>query len=123
MLSMAIPVYFLVICTAYSASFDECGKTDGITASGNKAVEGETIAADDLPLGTKVEIEGHIYTVHDRFGGGYKGRIDIYKEKKSDCIRFGKQFKAARIVYMPEERPFEFSLPDASRIGCTSYYF
>ena len=82
MLSMAIPVYFLVICTAYSASFDECGKTDGITASGNKAVEGETIAADDLPLGTKVEIEGHIYTVHDRFGGGYKGRIDIYKEKR-----------------------------------------
>ena len=123
MLSMAIPVYFLVICTAYSASFDECGKTDGITASGNKAVEGKTIAADDLPLGTKVEIEGHIYTVHDRFGGGYKGRIDIYKEKKSDCIRFGKQFKAARIVYMPEERPFEFSLPDAGRIGYTNYYF
>ena len=123
MLSMAIPVYFLVICTAYSASFDECGKTDGITASGNKAVEGETIAADDLPLGTKVEIEGHIYTVHDRFGGGYKGRIDIYKEKKSDCIRFGKQYKAARIVYMPEERPFEFSLSDASRIRYTNYYF
>ena len=123
MLSMAIPVYFLVICTAYSASFDECGKTDGITASGNKAVEGETIAADDLPLGTKVEIEGHIYTVHDRFGGGYKGRIDIYKEKKSDCIRFGKQYKAARIVYMPEKEPFEFSLPDAGGIGYTSYYF
>ena len=49
--------------------------------------------------------------------------IDIYKEKKSDCIRFGKQYKAARIVYMPEKEPFEFSLPDASRIGYTSYYF
>lgn len=123
MLSMAIPVYFLVLCTAYSASFDECGKTDGITASGIKAIEGETVAADDLPLGTKIEIEGHIYTVHDRFGGGYKGRIDIYKEKKSDCIRFGKQFKAARIVYMPEKQPFEFSLPDVNAIGYTNYYF
>ena len=123
MLSMVIPVYFLVLCTAYSASFDECGKTDGITASGIKAIEGETVAADDLPLGTKIEIEGHIYTVHDRFGGGYKGRIDIYKEKKSDCIRFGKQFKAARIVYMPEKQPFEFSLPDVNAIGYTNYYF
>lgn len=123
MLSMVIPVYFLVLCTAYSASFDECGKTDGITASGIKAIEGETVAADDLPLGTKIEIEGHIYTVHDRFGGGYKGRIDIYKEKKSDCIRFGKQFKAARIVYMPEKQPFAFSLPDVNAIGYTNYYF
>ena len=123
MLSMVIPVYFLVLCTAYSASFDECGKTDGITASGIKAIEGETVAADDLPLGTKIEIEGHIYTVHDRFGGGYKGRIDIYKEKKSDCIRFGKQFKAARIVYMPEKQPFEFFLPDVNAIGYTNYYF
>ena len=123
MLSITIPVYFLVLCTAYSASFDECGKTDGITASGIKAVEGKTVAADDLPLGTQIEIDGTIYTVHDRFGAGHKGRIDIYKEQKSDCIRFGRQYKAARIVSIPKKETFEFVASGATRIGYTNYYF
>ena len=35
-----------VTVTAYTASFEECGKTDGITASGRQAIEGVTVAAD-----------------------------------------------------------------------------
>ena len=69
MLSAAIPTYFLVLCTAYSPSFEECGKTDGITASGIRAVEGETIAADDLPLGTKVEINGAVVSTENKIVG------------------------------------------------------
>ena len=103
MLSIAIPTYFLVLCTAYSPSFEECGKTDGITASGIRAVEGETVAADDLPLGTKVEINGEIYTVHDRFGAGHKNRIDIFKESQADCFKFGRQFAFARIISIPDQ--------------------
>ena len=110
MLSTAIPTYFLVLCTAYSPSFEECGKTDGITASGIRAVEGETIATDDLPLGTKVEINGEIYTVHDRFGAGHKNRVDIFKESQADCFKFGKQYAFAKIVSLPkEEVDFIFS--------------
>ena len=67
-----LPVYILVLCTAYTASFDECGKTDGITASGAKATINRTVAADDLPLGTRIRINGQEYIVEDRFGGGYK---------------------------------------------------
>lgn len=122
MLSTAIPTYFLVLCTAYSPSFEECGKTDGITASGIRAVEGETIAADDLPLGTKVEINGEIYTVHDRFGAGHKNRIDIFKESQADCFKFGRQFAFARIISIPEQEvDFSFNpFPNALAVG---YFF
>ena len=119
MLSIAIPTYFLVLCTAYSPSFEECGKTDGITASGIRAVEGETVAADDLPLGTKVEINGEIYTVHDRFGAGHKNRIDIFKESQDDCFKFGRQFAFARIISIPEQEvDFSFNpFPNALAAG------
>ena len=79
-----------VTLTAYTASVEECGKADGITASGTKATQGRTIAADHLPFGTHVEIDGHIYTVEDRFGGGYTDKIDIY---------FGRQQRVVRIYY------------------------
>lgn len=42
--------------TAYTASYEECGKTDGITASGVKATEGRTIACDFLAFGMQKEI-------------------------------------------------------------------
>lgn len=78
--------------TAYTASADECGgKTDGITASGEKAKEGVSISADNLPFYTKVLINGKIYTVHDRFGGDYQNRIDIYMQTKEEAVAFGRQ--------------------------------
>lgn len=97
-----IPIIAIVVCTAYTASVEECGKADGITASGVKAVQGRTIAADDLPFGTKVVIDGHEYVVEDRFGGEYKNRIDIYMDKKDDAWNFGRQTKSVKI-YLPKK--------------------
>lgn len=77
--------------SAYTSSDDECGKGDGVTASGRRATAGRTIAMDGVPFGTKVEINGHIYTVEDRFGGGYTNRIDIYMNSKKEAFRFGRQ--------------------------------
>lgn len=88
----------VVMCTAYTASVDECGKADGITASGTLCQQRRTIACDHLPFGTKVKIDGHIYTVEDRFGGGYTDRIDIYMETKEEAFRFGRQPKIIEIV-------------------------
>ena len=77
--------------SAYTASYEECGKSDGITASGVVAVEGVTIASDDLPFGTIVEVNGHSYVVQDRFGGGYRNRLDIYHESVSRANNFGRR--------------------------------
>lgn len=88
-----------VTLTAYTASVEECGKADGITASGTKATQGRTIAADHLLFGTLVEIDGHLYTVEDRFGGGYTNKIDIYFNEYADAINFGRQQRVVKVYY------------------------
>lgn len=97
-----LPVYVLVLCTAYTSSFEECGKTDGITACGLLAVQGVTVAADDLPFGTEVIINNQRYIVQDRFGGGHKNRIDIYMNNKEDALKFGRQYHFVEIVNKEE---------------------
>ena len=93
-----LPVYILILCTAYTAAFDECGKTDGITACGQPAIQGVTVACDGLPFGTEVVIDGHTYIVQDRFGGNYgKSKIDIYMYKKEDALKFGRQVKIVEV--------------------------
>ena len=92
------PTLLFVICTAYTAAFDECGKTDGITACGQPAIEGVTVACDGLPFGTEVVIDGHTYIVQDRFGGNYgTSKIDIYMNKKEDAFKFGRQVKIVEV--------------------------
>jgi 3D (Asp-Asp-Asp) domain-containing protein len=81
--------------TAYSATYEDCGKTDGITKSGVKAVEGITIAADwsVLPKGTKVYIDGlpGVRIVQD-IGSKIKGKhIDVFMNDRQSSANFGKQ--------------------------------
>ena len=94
----SFPTILFVICTAYTAAFDECGKTDAITASGVRAIQGVTVACDGLPFGTEVVIDGHTYIIQDRFGGNYgKSKIDIYMYKKEDALKFGRQVKIVEV--------------------------
>ena len=86
--------------TAYCACSKCCGKTDGITASGVKATEGVTVAADTrtLPFGSKILIGGHEYTVQDT-GGAIKGnRIDVYFDSHQKALEFGVQYKEIYLV-------------------------
>lgn len=78
--------------TAYCACAKCCGKTNGITASGKKAVSGHTVAApSNFPFGTKLEINGKIYTVEDR-GGAIQGkRLDIYFDSHQEALNFGRK--------------------------------
>ncbi len=82
--------------SAYTASIEECGKDDGIGAYGVKMQIG-MVASDDLPQGTWVEIKGKYYVVQDRFGGGYKNRIDIYMEDYREAIHFGRQYIIVKV--------------------------
>lgn len=86
---------------AYNRPVDKYGNEIVLTASGERAVEGVTIAADwsVLPKGTEVEIEGYgTYIVHDK-GGSIKGnRIDIYFSNHQAAKQFGVQYVKLRIV-------------------------
>lgn len=68
-----------------------CGAyANGITASGAPCVEGVTCACDCLPIGTRVNVDGAIYTVQDRFGS-FDGshRIDIYVDSHERALALG----------------------------------
>ena len=93
-------VKFVVNASAYTAAADECGKSDGITASGKKVKENETLACPkSFPFGTKVRIEGYgTYICQDR-GGAIKGnKVDIYMETKAQAFAFGRRNLVAEIV-------------------------
>ena len=68
------------------------------------------------------EINGEIYTVHDRFGAGHKNRIDIFKESQADCFKFGRQFAFARIISMPEQE-VDFSFNPFPNALVAEYFF
>jgi len=55
------------------------------------------IAMDEYPLGTRVEINGEMYVVADRFGGGYTGRIDIFMPERKDALQFGRKTMTVKI--------------------------
>lgn len=91
---------FIINASAYTAAADECGKSDGITASGLMVREKETIACPpQFPFGTKLKIEGMgTYMCQDR-GGAIKGNhIDIYMETKKEAFAFGRRNLLAEVV-------------------------
>lgn len=86
--------------SAYTAAADECGKSDGITASGLRVKENKTLACpQQYPFGTKVKISGMgTYICEDR-GGAIKGnKFDIYMETKKQAFAFGRRHLEAEVV-------------------------
>jgi 3D (Asp-Asp-Asp) domain-containing protein len=91
---------FTINASAYTAATDECGKNDGITASGLKVKENRTLACPQaFPFGTKVQIEGVGTLVCEDRGGAIKGNhFDIYVETKKEAFAFGRQNLLAEVV-------------------------
>jgi len=91
---------FQINASAYTAAADECGKSDGITASGVKVKESRTLACPPaFPFGAKIKIEGHgTYVCEDR-GGAIKGNhFDIYMQTKKEAFTFGRRILLAEVV-------------------------
>lgn len=86
-----------VTLTAYSAHYASTGKKEGdpgygITASGTKVKEGQTIAVDPdvIPLGWWVYIQGIGFRRAEDTGSAVKGKkIDIYFENEKYAQKFG----------------------------------
>ncbi len=91
---------FVINASAYTASLDETGKTDGITASGVKVKENRTLACPPaFPFGVRVKIDGYgTYVCEDR-GGAIKGNhFDIYMQTKREAFAFGRRNLLAEVV-------------------------
>lgn len=84
--------YVNVKCTAYNEGNDLCPSTT--MANGEEVYVG-AVAYNDVPLGTKVEIDGVVYTVCDRVG--YDGVLDIYMDSLDACYDFGVQYKTVKV--------------------------
>ncbi len=85
--------------TAYCPCEKCCGAyANGYTATGAKATQGVTIAADPdvLPMGTEIELDGHTYTVQDTGGAIAGNRLDLYFDRHEDALQWGVREKVVR---------------------------
>ena len=91
---------FTINASAYTAAADECGKNDGITASGVKVEAKRTLACPgNFPFGAKLKIEGFGTFVCEDRGGAIKGnKIDIYMQTKTEAFQFGRRNLIAEVV-------------------------
>lgn len=91
---------FTINASAYTAAADECGKSDGITASGLKVAEKRTLACPPAyPFGAKISIEGVGELRCEDRGGAIKGNhFDIYVETKSEAFAFGRRNLVAEVI-------------------------
>lgn len=90
-------------CASYAENrpVDDDGNEIVYTASGERAVQGITIAADwsVLPAGTVVEIDGYgEFTVHDKGGNITGNKIDIYFESHQEALEWGVKTVKLRVI-------------------------
>lgn len=87
---------YIMETTAYNATVEQCGKADGITASGTYVTEGRTVACNDFPFGTKLLIGENVYVVEDRCG--YDNVVDIYFDDHRDAMSYGRRVMEVTVV-------------------------
>lgn len=94
-----------VTLTAYNSEVAQCDGDPCTTASGfNVCKHGieDTVAANFLPLGTKIKIPelfgDRVFVVRDRTSKKYSDRVDVWMIEKKDALQFGK--RRAHIVVL-----------------------
>lgn len=71
------------------------------THTGNPMANGEyphvgAIASNDHPIGTKIKINGKVYTVKDRVG--CDGVIDIFMDTHHEAIQWGRRYIIVEVL-------------------------
>lgn len=91
---------FVINASAYTAAADECGKSNGVTASGKKVTEGRTLACPKgFAFGTKIQIDGMgMYVCEDRGGAINGNHFDVYMQTKKQAFAFGRKNLIARVM-------------------------
>lgn len=94
-----IPKTYKIILTFYSVDAEQCGKTDGITASGKHIQEGMCAAPSSINFGKVISLSnGQSYVVEDRGSSKYirwidnnTFRIDVYVPSRKQAEKLGVQ--------------------------------
>lgn len=73
--------------TAYCNCARCCGTAGNATASGVMPTSGHTVAMGGIEFGTKLLINGTVYTVEDR--GTPYGHVDIFFDSHEEALQFG----------------------------------
>jgi len=74
------------------------------TASGAKAKEGYTCAANFVPIGSVIIYEGHKYVVQDRMNPKYNRHVDIFMESHKKAIQFGRKEAKVQVITSDDKR-------------------
>lgn len=69
-----------------------------ITASGAKAKEGQTCAANFVPLGSIIIYNGHKFVVQDRMNPKYNRHVDIFMESHKKALQFGRKEAKVQVI-------------------------
>lgn len=87
--------------TAYSSTPEETDDTPFITASG-KGVRDGIVAANFLPIGTRVKIPAvfgdKIFTVEDRMHPRKKNVMDVWMPSKGEALKFGAYYTEIAVL-------------------------
>lgn len=90
-----------IAVTAYSSTPDQTSGDPFITASGSRVHDG-VIAANFLPIGTRVRFPDHygdkIFTVEDRMHARYWQRADIWMETRDEAKQWGVRYTTIEIL-------------------------
>ena len=84
--------------TAYCNCASCCGTAGNATASGVMPTSGHTVAMGGVDFGTKLLINGKVYTVEDR--GTPYGHVDIFFDSHEEALQFG--MSSADVYLVPE---------------------
>lgn len=71
--------------------------TPSTTMANGEQVHVGAVANNLLPLGTRVRIDGQVYTVKDRTGLG-QYVFDIYTDSHDHAIKYGRQYRTVEVL-------------------------
>lgn len=93
-ISLAAVFWTTVSMSAYTPH--ETGSRN--TASGAKAKEGYTCAANFVPIGSVIIYEGHKYVVQDRMNPTCDRHVDLFMESHKKALQFGRREAKVQVI-------------------------
>ena len=84
------------------------------TASGARAKEGYTCAANFVPMGSVIIYEGHKYVVQDRMNPKYNRHVDIFMESHKKALQFGRKNAKVQVI-TPDDKQVKLPKENISK--------